>query len=598
VQFSDKLIRLYKYVKVAVLSYKTNFVDKIVYILVLIWSALMLSIVLISTYQNYNYADNLAKYEAVINVDKDLAYRSWVASHGGLYVPITEKTPPNPYLSHIKDRDVNTTTSQQLTLMNPAYTLSQMMSDYSKLYGTKGHITSRILMNPKNKPDAWEEKALQSIEVTGKSVYEKKMIDGEEYFRYIRPLVTEKSCLKCHAFQGYKVGDIRGGVSVSIPMKEYKDEAFSHSLINAIISLIVYILGLVFIHFGRKKAKEVIKSKVKDYEQHIYSLVNIIEKRDSYTAGHSQRVANYSVLIAKEMGFNTETIDTLRRACMLHDIGKISTPDSILLNPGKLNSLEYDIIKEHVVVSYDLLSSVDIYKDIAEIVRYHHEHYDGSGYPEGLKGDKIPILSQIMSVADAFDAMTTNRVYKPRKSVDMAISELQELSAKQFNTQIVNAATIALRDIEVEKTITQRPRTKIEKERFVYFYKDQTTSVYNKEYLEFVLAHNHTDEFNMRCIYGIYLHNFNQYNINTSWADGDKLLKEFAKELGNINKTDLIFRVYGDDFVVLNKEHYDLEQHIEILEEILEGSGVTMTYKHFDIKENNIKSIYDLEKLL
>lgn len=580
------------------MSYKIHFVDKVVYFIVFIWSVLMLSIVVTSTFQEYNYANNLAKNEAIVSVKKDLAYRSWVASHGGVYVPITKKTPPNPYLAHIKNRDVNTTTSQQLTLMNPAYTLSQMMRDYSELYGTKGHITSRTLMNPKNKPDSWEEKALENIEITRKAVYAKTLIDKEEYFRYIRPLVTEKACLKCHAFQGYKVGDIRGGVSVSIPMKKYYEEAFSHSVVNTSIALVVYIFGLIVVYFVRKKAKEVIKNKVKDYEQHIYSLVSIIEKRDSYTAGHSQRVAKYSVLIAKEIGFNEEKIETLRRACMLHDIGKISTPDSILLRPGSLNSLEYEIIKEHVVVSYELLSSVDIYNDIAEIVRHHHEHYDGSGYPSGLKGYEIPILSQIMTVADAFDAMTTNRVYKPRKSVETALIELQELSGKQFNTQIVKAASKALKNIEVEQAITQRPRTKIEKERFVYFYKDQVTGIYNKEYLEFVLAHNHTDEFNVRCFYGIYLHNFNQYNTNNSWADGDKLLKKFAKVLDEINKSDLVFRVYGDDFIVLNKEHYDVEKYMEILEEILEGTEVTLTYKHIDMSKINIKSIYDLEKLL
>ncbi len=557
----------------------------------------MLSVVVTSTYQEYGYADMLAKNEAVVSVNKDLAYRMWVSSHGGVYVPITDKTPPNPYLSHIINRDVNTTASQELTLMNPAYTLSQMMRDYSELYGTKGHITSRILMNPKNKPDAWEEKALQSVEVTRKAIYEKSLIDNKEYFRYLRPLVVDQSCLKCHAFQGYKLGDIRGGVSVSIPMKKYEEEAFSHSFVNSIIAFVVYIFGLIFIYFGRKKANEVIKSKVKDYEQHIYSLVNIIEKRDSYTAGHSDRVAQYSVLIAQEMGFNKEKIEILRRACMLHDIGKISTPDSILLRPGSLNDLEYEIIKEHVVVSYDLLSSVDIYKDIADIVRYHHEHYDGSGYPFGLKGDQIPIMSQIMTVADAFDAMTTNRVYKPRKSVEMAILELGELSGKQFNTQVVNAACVVLKDIEVERTITQRPKSKIEKERFVYFYKDQVTGVYNKEYLEFVLAHSHINEFNTKCICGIYLHNFSQYNSKTSWTDGDLLLKKFAQKLVSLNKSDFIFRIYGDDFLVLSKKQEKIEMHIKELEDVLQGTGVTITYKCFNVKKDNINSISDLEKL-
>jgi len=565
--------------------------------LIISWSALIFLAALISMYRDYEYATILAKNEAVVSVKKDIAYRKWIASHGGVYVPITKKTQPNKYLSHIENRDVNTSASQELTLMNPAYSLSQMMKDYSELYGTKGHITSSILMNPKNKADAWEEEALQKIEITQKPAYTKADIDGEKYFRYIHPLKTEQSCLKCHAFQGYKIGDIRGGVSVSIPMKWYYDEAFKAIVLNIGIIFIVYLIGLGVILYGRKKAKEIVEKKVKDYEEHIFSLVSIIEKRDSYTAGHTQRVAKYSVLIAKEMGISDENIEDLYRACMLHDIGKISTPDSILLKPGRLNNLEYEIIKEHVVVSYELLSSVDIYKDIAEIVRHHHEHFDGNGYPQGLKGKQIPILSQIMTVADAFDAMTTNRIYKARKSVEKAIKELNELASKQFNAEIVKAASIALKDIKLEHNITQRPNSKLEKERFVYFYKDQITGIYNKEYLDFVLAYNNSNEFNMKYLYIVYLHNFSQYNTTHGWVRGDELLSEFADKLDSLNETYLIFRIYGDDFVVLSENEFDIEAHLGELEEILVGTNVTLSYKKFDLEQKNITSTKDLEKL-
>ena len=556
----------------------------------------MLSAAIMRVFNNYSYADALAENEAVVSVKKDLAYRSWGASHGGVYVPITDRTPSNPYLSHIKNRDVYTTVGQHLTLMNPAYILSQMMKDYTELYGTKGHITSRILMNPKNKPDSWEEKVLENAEVTRKPSSKKEFINGEEYFRYLKPLVIQQSCLKCHAFQGYKIGDIRGGVSVSIPMERFYKKAFTSSLTDALVILFIYLLGLAGILYGRKKAKEILETKIKDYEQHIFSLVNIIEKRDSYTAGHTQRVAKYSVLIAKEMGYNSEKVDDLYRACMLHDIGKISTPDSILLKPGKLTELEYEIIKEHVVVSYELLADVDIYRDIAEIVRHHHEHYDGSGYPQGLKGDEIPMLSQIMTVADAFDAMTTNRIYKTRKSVKTALIELDELSSKQFHAEVVKAAIVALEDIEIETNITQRPKSKIEKERFSYFYKDQVTGVYNKDYLEFVLAYNNTEEFNINCIYIINLHDFNQYNKKHGWSEGDKLLSEFAKALDKINESDFVFRIYGDDFIILNESHYEIEENIAFLEEVLIDTGITMTYEHFDMKAESINDIIDLEK--
>ena len=589
----------YKINEGIIMSYRINFINRIVYAVVFIWTSLVSIDVLLTGYENYTYADTLAENEALVSVKKDLAYRTWVSSHGGVYVPITKRTPPNPYLSHIKNRDVNTSANQQLTLMNPAYTLSQMMKDYSELYGSKGHITSLKLINPKNKPDSWEKKALKTIDITKKPVFSKAMIDNEEYFRYLSPLVTKEACLKCHAFQGYKVGEIRGGVSVAIPLKNFYQEAFSQTLRGSIIMLFIYLLGLGVIFYGRKKAKEVLDNKIKDYEQHIFSLVKVIEKRDSYTAGHTQRVAKYSVLIAEQMGYDAEKVDDLYRACMLHDIGKISTPDSILLKPGKLTPLEYDIIKEHVTVSYELLSEVDIYGDIAEIVRHHHEHYDGSGYPQGLKGDQIPIMSQIMTVADAFDAMTTNRVYKARKDVDIALEELEFLSGKQFNSKIIKASSIALRGIKVEPSITQRAQTKIEKERFSYFYRDLVTGVYNKDYLEFILAYNHEDEFDVKCVYCIYLHNFSQYNKIHSWEEGDKLLKIFAKKLDSISPTDFVFRIYGDDFVILNKEHYEFQEYYKTeLENILVGSGITLTYKHVDIKKNEIHSIEDLEKLL
>lgn len=577
---------------------KARFINTIVLIIALLWSVVILSISLLFIYQNYNYADRLAQHEAVVSVKKDLAYRSWIASHGGVYVPITQKTPPNPYLSHIENRDINTSDGQQLTLMNPSYALSQMMKEYSEFYANKGHITSEILTNPANKPDAWEVEALNRIEITKKPVSKKAFIEDKEYFRHLNPLETQASCLKCHAFQGYEVGDIRGGVSVSIPMKAYDDEAFFHSLVSTSILTLIYVVGLMFLFYGRKKAKELLENKVKDYEQHIFSLVSIIEQRDSYTAGHTKRVAKYSVLIAKEMGFSPEEIDNLYRACMLHDIGKISTPDSILLKPSKLTPLEYSIIKEHVNVSYELLMHVDIYKEIAEIVRHHHEHFDGSGYPQGLKGDEIPILSQVMKVADAFDAMTTNRIYKSRQSVANAIEELQALSAKQFNAEVVRAAVAILSDIEVEHNITQRPITKIEKERFAYFYKDQVTEAYNKEYLEYILAYNKIDEYNLQCLTIVYLHNFTQYNKVNGWVQGDAMLRDFSLELQNINPSDFVFRLYGDDFILLNKEHFELKEHLQKLEQLIKESGLLFSYKHFDIGETVLLNINDIEKLL
>ena len=572
-------------------------IDKFALYIVLFWTFLLIVLASFLVHNEYEYAHKLAYNEAKISVKKDLAYRTWVSSHGGVYVPITEQTPPNPYLAHVENRDINTS-NQQLTLMNPAYTLSQMMARYSEFYGIKGHITSKLVLNPKNVADKWENEALERVEKTRVPVFNVTDIDGEPYMRYLNPLITDQSCLKCHAKQGYKVGDIRGAVSVAVPMKWYFSQAFSFSLVGVSFTFLIWILGVVAILYGRKFAKKEIEKKIKNYEQNIFSMVNMIEKRDSYTAGHTQRVAKYSVLIAKKMGYSKDEEDELYKACMLHDIGKISTPDSILLKPGKLSVLEFEIIKEHVVTSYEILKDIDIYQKIAQIVKYHHERHDGTGYPYGIKGDEIPKSTQIMTVADAFDAMTTNRIYKARKNVQLALKELEDLSGKQFNPEVVRYALIALKDVEIDLSINQRPKTKIEKERLAYFYRDPVTELFNKEYLTYVLGYNTSEEFNVNCMHCVTLHSFSAYNKKYGWPEGDKVLKSVAKELTEINPEGMIFRIFGDYFIMLNQKHIELEKEFHRIEKVLEGTKISFSHTHQDMIKGEIKDINDLEKII
>jgi putative nucleotidyltransferase with HDIG domain len=200
--------------------------------------------------------------------------------------------------------------------------------------------------------------------------------------------------------------------------------------------ILLWIVGLIFTFIGYKKMEKSILERIKMYEEGIYGLVDLVEQRDTYTAGHSKRVAEYSIMIAKEMGYKKEILDLLYKAGMLHDIGKIVTPDSVLLKPEKLTKNEFELIQEHVTTGYEFLKNMDAYKNIAEIIRYHHEKYDGTGYVEGIKGYEIPILSAIQAVADAFDAMTTNRIYKGRKDVATALKKIKELSGKQFNPKV------------------------------------------------------------------------------------------------------------------------------------------------------------------
>lgn len=228
-------------------------------------SALILTVlIIVSVVWNLNnlkdQAINLATAEAISNWNKDLSFRRWATRHGGLYVKPDERTPPNPYLGHLTDRDVVTHDGTQLTLMNPAYMMRQMTEEFEEFYGIKGSITGQVLLNPVNKADAWEMESLKKFDQGVKEIIEQAVIDGSPYLRLMRPMVMQKGCVKCHGHLGFKVGDIRGGISVSIPLNPY----FAASEVTADTMLAthgsVWLLGVFVIGFvavrGRRNERE------------------------------------------------------------------------------------------------------------------------------------------------------------------------------------------------------------------------------------------------------------------------------------------------------------------------------------------------------
>ena len=191
-----------------------------------------------------------ARVQASDFFDMDVVYRRWAAERGGVYVPTTIKTPPNPYLASYKNRDVTTTSGLKLTLVDPAYMTRQVHELGREQYGRQGHITSLNPLNPKNAPDAWEAQALQAFE-SGESERDTLTdIEGAEYMRLIRPLTTEASCLQCHASLGYKEGDIRGGISVAIPMAPLQSIMRGHAVRTSINYLFIWLIGIGGIGLG------------------------------------------------------------------------------------------------------------------------------------------------------------------------------------------------------------------------------------------------------------------------------------------------------------------------------------------------------------
>lgn len=160
-------------------------------------------------------------------------------------------------------------------------------------------------------------------------------------------------------------------------------------------------------------------------ESVILSLAKTIEARDHATDGHCQRLAAYATALGRRLGLSADEIDTLRVGGYLHDIGKVGIPDRILLKEGKLTADEYELMKQHTVIGDELCADLRFLKHVRTIVRHHHERLDGSGYPDGLVGDRLPLLPQIMGIVDVFDAITTARPYKPAMPAARACAELR-----------------------------------------------------------------------------------------------------------------------------------------------------------------------------
>jgi GAF domain-containing protein len=184
------------------------------------------------------------------------------------------------------------------------------------------------------------------------------------------------------------------------------------------------------------------------FKSSIRALVNAVEAKDEYTRGHTERVTEYSVMIARKMGFTGEEIQRIELSALLHDVGKIGIPDKILLKPGKLTDEEFEVVKEHPSRGVKMLRPIKQLRMVLNGIKHHHEKLDGSGYPDGLIGNGIPLVARIITVGDAYDAMTTNRPYRNALPREEAIRRLKQDSNTQFDPELVD---VFVKCIEEEK---------------------------------------------------------------------------------------------------------------------------------------------------
>ena len=241
-------------------------------ILMLCWTILICCSLLWNFYAERKVLHKVALADAVALIERDALYRSWSASNGGVYVPATEQSPPNPYLSHLPDRDVRTTSGKLLTLINPAYMSRQVneLAKNSSAFVGLAHITSLNPLRPENAPDQWEEAALRSLEKGAKEVSAAVTLNGKPYVRFMTPFITETQCLKCHAVQGDTVGTLRGGMSVSIPLQPLLDASRGQILGSTALHAVMLLLGLGVTGLGgRQLSRSALAQKRVENELHL-----------------------------------------------------------------------------------------------------------------------------------------------------------------------------------------------------------------------------------------------------------------------------------------------------------------------------------------
>ena len=356
--------------------------------------------------------------------------------------------------------------------------------------------------------------------------------------------------------------------------------------------------------------------------QMMESLSTTIEAKDEYTRGHSRRVAQYAALIAKNMGWTNEEIQNLKNCAYLHDIGKIGIPDQILNKPGQLTEDEFSLIKQHTIIGQDILKDITIIPHLGEVTRSHHEHYDGTGYPDGLKGNEIPIQARIIALCDSYDAMNSKRIYRNALSFEQIKNEIKKNAGTQFDPEITNIflnlmdngtllnlehESIPVHENSIDKFISDVVST----------IKDQEETK-NYDYLTGLPVRSVGQKYIASamqkaegCLVFLDMDNLKKINDVYGHKAGDRALKSLGKLLLDIPSDKITCRMGGDEFLLflpkVNHEEAEniLSNLIQQFKEIVQNdheiqfaslsAGMLMTTKndHFeDASSKADKALY------
>ncbi len=321
-------------------------------------------------YDHLEEAEENALIAARTLIEKDITYRKWNAQHGGVYVPVTEKTPSNPYLTNVAEKDIETPSGKKLTLMNPAYMTRQVHEIENAASSFRSHITSLKLLRPENKADDWETAALKAFEGGKTEVSSVELIEGKRYLRAMRPLNTDKACLKCHAFQGYKEGDIRGAISASIPMQPFNVGMYKSMATEGAVYLTCWFVGMWLI-LSRARQEEKNTLALRQSEERHRVMYNrtpaMLHSIDS--TGRLISVSDYWLSV---MGYERDEVIGRRSAEFLTEASRQHATEVILpefMKNGSCRDVEYQFVKKDGEIMDVLLSATSERNSDGQIIR-------------------------------------------------------------------------------------------------------------------------------------------------------------------------------------------------------------------------------------
>ena len=383
-------------------------------------------------------------------------------------------------------------------------------------------------------------------------------LDGFETFRRIKELKQSKNIPVVFFTADVDVeSEIKG---LAMGAKDFIRKPFVAEVMKNRIRNILNLDELT------KNLEGQVKEKTKQIEQLSFEIIatiaSMIEAKDSYTKGHSIRVAEYSARIAAGLGWSEEEIRNLKYVALLHDIGKVGIPDNVLNKPGKLTQMEFEIIKSHTMIGGDILKDIETIPHVAVGAQYHHERYDGSGYPCGLSGENIPAVARIIGIADSFDAMNSKRIYRDSLPEEIIRKELVNGRGTQFDPQYLdiflelwNEGKLALEpEDDKEKTISIEGSQLIKQ--IMQSMEDEARKSEATDYLTGLLGRKSGEQRIVSymkerpgCLVFVDLDNLKKTNDMMGHLAGDYALMTVGEVLSSHSDNAVVMRLGGDEFL-------------------------------------------------